>query len=372
MKFPSFLFVVLLLLLAAASAKYPDNHSCAECHEKIVNEFQHSAHSWGYFKDPLHRKIADKISSKKYDCAPCHMPMADNMEAIVTGKARPNPNNTTHTDAVSCYFCHTIAYVKKAHRFNINVMAHQADHYKPTLYGRLDGPDHNDQHSSVNNPIYAQKVCTGCHSHKLNENNVTIFHAMQEGQTSESCIRCHMPEVSGGSEKMDRRSRGHHASHRFLGIHDAEFRKTGLDINVTASSTQLNVSLHNKMDHPLIIQSARAKYLHITLSRGKKVLWQNYHKDPREDKQGYFGYHFKKDGKPIVIPYHATEGLVHNLGAQERQTLHYKIPVLKKGDKIVVTYYVQLAKTDCAKAVNLTGSPLTHPEVITKVLWVAP
>ena len=364
--FISFFFVLLSSL--QAKDKYKDNYSCSECHEKIYEEYKSSYHSHGYFNDILHRKIADKVSIKKYDCATCHMPMANNLKDIVTGKARPDKNNKTHTDAVSCYFCHTIAYVKKAHRFNINVKAKQAENYKPSLYGRLENPDHNDKHSSVKNPIYAKKVCTGCHSYKLNENNVTIFHAMNEKQNSEECIKCHMPEVQGGADKINKRARMHHASHKFLGIHDASFRKKGVDINVTAEGDSVKIMMHNKMPHPLIIQSARAKYLKIEIRRKNKILWRNYQMDPREDKQSYFASSFTKEGKPIVIPYHATAGKIHNLAAKETKTLHYKTPLLKKEDTIMVNFYVQLAKKDCAQAVKLDGTDLMKPMLIKKVI----
>ncbi len=364
------LTLFLLFLFSTAQARYMDNHACSECHATIYEEYQHSAHAWGYFNDTLHKKIADSISVQKYDCATCHMPMADNLKDIVTGKARPDRNNKTHTDAVSCYFCHTIAYVKKAHHFNVNIPARQAKGFKPSLYGRLDKPDHNDKHASVHSPVYAKNVCRGCHAHKLNENNVTIFHAMADKETSEACIRCHMPEIAGGNEKMNRRFRGHHASHKFLGIHDKEFRKTGVDINISVDGTTLQVTLHNKMGHPLIIQSARAKYLKITLVRSEKMVWENYRQNPQEDKQAYFGYTFKKDGQPIVIPYHATSGRVHNLEAKETQRLHYKIPVIQKGDKVIVDFYVQLAKDDCAKAVNLDGTDLMKPSLIKEAVFV--
>ena len=357
---------VLLLLSVSLFAKYMDNHSCKECHEKIYEEFQSSYHSKSYFNDALHRKIADAADSKKYACAPCHMPAADNLKALLTGEARPDPTNITHTDAVSCYFCHTIAYVKQAHQRNINTTARQANNYKPTLYGRLHNPDNNDKHASVNNPIYAKNVCKGCHSHKLNENNVTIFSAMQRNQSSEKCIECHMPEVEGGAEKMDKRARGHHASHRFPGIHDPEFRKKGVDINITTEGDKVYVTLHNKMAHPLIIQPARVKYLKLQVKRGDKTIWQNYKNDPSEDKEAWFAYSFKQNGKKVIIPAHATGGDVHNLGANETATLTYHVPELKKGDRITAALYVQLAKDDCTSAIDLKDSNLTTPILIKK------
>jgi len=369
-------FLSFIFFLSFAHSKYLDNHSCNECHEKIYEEYQTSFHAKGYFNDTLHRAIADKVDTKKYSCARCHMPMADNMKKLISGEARPDKTNKTHTDAISCYFCHTIAYVRTAHKFNENMKARQAENYKPTLYARLDKPDDSDKHSSASNPVYAKKVCMGCHSHKINDNNVTIFRAMQQKEKSKKeqnsigCIKCHMPEVSGGAEKIDKRARGRHASHKFLGIHDVEFRKKGVDINITTKSHVLEITLENKMEHPLIIQPARAKYLKIEIRREEKIIWRNYKNNPSEDKQGYFAYHFKKEGKKIIIPATATSGKVNNLNAKEKMILKYDVPEMKKSDKITVQLYVQLAKSDCAKVVELNDSNLTQPQRIKEVVFI--
>ncbi len=332
-----------------------DNKSCEECHDKIYEEYQTSAHARGYFNDGLHRAIADKVSMKKYDCASCHMPMANNLKELISGEARPDKNNKTHTDAISCYFCHTIAYVKKSHKFNVNTKARQAKNYKPTLYGRLINPEDSDKHSAINNPVYAKNACLGCHSHKLNDNNITIFRAMGEKQDSLACIECHMPEVAGGAEKLDKKARGQHASHKFLGIHDAKFRATGLDINITNSNDTIMITLVNKMAHPLIVQPARVKYLELLVVRDKKVVWKNYHDSPREDEKVFFEYTFKdKQGKQLIIPAKAQGHLrVNNLEAKESKTFVYKDIDLQKGDIVKATMYVRLAKKDCQKAVTL-------------------
>ena len=365
---PIFLFILFFCTLL--EAKYMDNHSCKECHEKIYEEYESSAHSQGYFGSILHRKIADKVSTEKYECARCHTPMADNIEALMQGKARPDSKNKTHTDAVSCYFCHTIAYVQKAHAFNINTKAKQAKGYKPTLYGRLNNPDESDKHSSTStNPIYAKKVCMGCHSHKRNDNNVTIFKAMKSEQDSLGCIRCHMPKVAGGVEKVDKRARGEHVSHRFLGIHDEEFRKTGVDIDLSVVNKNLIVILHNKMEHPLIIQPARAKFLKVEIRRGSKIIWRNYIKVPSEDKQGYFAYSFKENGRDVIIPAHATEGVVYNLDADEEKVLVYNIPKLQKGDEVRVGFYVRLAKRECKKVIELAEGPLSKNQLIKELVY---
>jgi len=361
------LFCVVLPLSLQAKDKYLDNHSCNECHEEIYEEYQTSSHASSYFTNTLHRQIADKVSKEKYSCATCHMPMANNLKALLSGEARPDKNNKTHTDGVSCFFCHTIAYVKTAHKFNVNTKARQAKGYKPTLYGRLNNPDDSDKHSSASNPVYAKKVCTGCHSHKLNDNNTTIFRAMDKKQDSLSCINCHMPELSGGAEKMDKRARGQHASHKFLGIHDVEFRKTGMDINISTKALKLTVTLKNKMTHPLIVQPARAKFLKIQISRAGKVIWKNYKNKPSEDKQGYFAYSFTQKDKEVIIPAHSTGSTVNNVEAKSSKVLRYDVPALQKGDKISVSLYVQLAKSDCAKVIDLKEADLTKEQLMKEV-----
>jgi len=350
------IFLLIIFLNYAFSAnKYLDNHSCDECHEKIYSEFQSSRHSKGYFNDELHRKVADKVSRKKYSCATCHMPMANNIKELISGEARPDKNNKTHTDAISCYFCHTIAYVRSSHKFNINTKARQAKGEKPTLYGRLTNPDDSDKHASVNSPIYTKNACIGCHSHKLNDNNVTIFRAMNPKQNSESCVKCHMPELEGGNEKINKKTRSNHASHKFLGIFDAKFRATGMDINITATKNSIEVLLTNKMDHPIIVQPARAKYLEIKVIRDKKVIWKNYDKKPSEDKKAFFEYTFAdKDGKQVIIPSHATKNLrINNIEAYESKALIYNKIKLEKGDIIKASMYVNISKKDCTKVVDI-------------------
>jgi len=361
---------IFALLFSFAHAKYLDNHSCNECHEKIYEEYQGSSHANSYFTNDLHRSVADRVSTTKYDCATCHMPMADNIKELISGKARPDKSNKTHIDGVSCYFCHTVAYVRTAHKFNINTKARQAKNFKPTLYGRLVKPDDSDKHSSTANPVYAKKVCTGCHSHKVNDNNSTIFRAMTTKQDSISCIECHMPELVGGAEKINKKTRANHASHKFLGIHDKEFRKTGMDINITTTPKSISVHLKNKMTHPLIVQPARAKYLRIELTRAGKLIWSNYKSHPNEDKQGYFAYSFDKSGQRVVIPAKSTSSSVNNVAAKSTRVLEYKTPALQKGDEIKVALYLRLAKKDCAEVVSLGDTEVAETSLMRETILI--
>ncbi len=104
-----------------------------------------------------------------------------------------------------------------------------------------------------------------------------------------------MPKVEGGVEKMNKRSRTEYKSHKFLGIYDREFRKKGLDINITNSNNEIIINLTNKMGHPLIIQPARAKYLKVKVIRDNKTIWQNYDNNPEEDSKILFELKFKRN-----------------------------------------------------------------------------
>jgi len=369
MKIIFFLFIN-ILLFAQHTTKYMSNESCKECHETIYNEFQNSYHSKSYFNDELHHKVANAVSKRKYDCAVCHMPAANNLKDLITGKARPDKNNVTQSDAISCFFCHQIAFVKKAHKYNINTLTRQAADYKPSLFGRLKDPDENDKHSSINSPIYIQNVCVGCHSHKLNDNNVTIFKAMKKNQDSTGCVKCHMPMIKGsGAENMDKKARGQHVSHKFLGIHNKKMRKKSVDINISTTTNTITIKLTNKMGHPLIIQPARVKYFIIKIIRDGKTIWRNYKNSPREDHQAFFEYTFKNNkGKQVIIPSKATSILYnHNLPAKKTITIKYDHLNLKKGDKIIVSMYVRYAKKDCLKVLNLKDKNLKKSFLIKSI-----
>ncbi len=361
----SLFFVLLASLL---SAEYLSNRSCRECHERIYDEYESSYHSKTYFNDELHRKVADEASGEKYDCGACHMPSATNLKAMEAGKMRPNPIHQEQRDAVSCFYCHQIAFVKKAHERNINVLARQAENYKPTLYGALENPDSSDKHDMAHSPIYAKYVCTGCHSHKRNTHDVVIFDAMGGKQDSTECIDCHMPYETGGVEKMDKRARGKHRSHTFAGIHDASMRAKGIDIALDAKDDVVLLTLRIKMPHALIIQAASMNYLRLEVVRNGRVVWSNFTESPEEDAQGTFVTEFVgQDGNPVAIPAFAYGyGFVNNLKAKERRTLRYRVPSLEKDDRIVASMYVLLAKPSCRTVLNLEDRSLQRPLLIKK------
>ena len=72
----------------------------------------------------------------------------------------------------------------------------------------------------------------------------------------------------------------------------------------------------------------------------------------------------------MIIPAHANSGSVHNLEAKETKVLKYTVPELERSDKIKVTMYVQFAKSDCAKVINIKGSHLTDAQKMKEVEFI--
>jgi len=357
--------IILLLSILASllSAKYLTNKSCKECHEDIYYEYQSSYHSKTYFNDELHRKVANAVSTETYDCGVCHMPAATTLKEMEIGEKQPTKTSVEQTDAISCFYCHQIGYVKQAHKKNMNFTSKNVEGYKPSMFGSLDNPDESDKHEMSKNPLYKQKVCLGCHSHKRNSHDVMIFNAMEDNQDSTECIKCHMPNIDGKVEKMNKRGRTKHRSHTFVGIHNLEMRKDALAISIITTNNTIEVTLTNKMPHPLIIQASRLKYLKLNLIRNNEVIWTNFKKSPLEDKQGSFIIEFSDiDGKFVSIPAFAYKrGFVNNLKGKEKRTLKYNVPNVKKGDIIKASMFVILAKPSCSDELNLEDKTLTKP-----------
>jgi hypothetical protein len=231
------------------------------------------------------------------------------------------------------------------------------------MFGSLENTDESDKHEMSNNPLYKQKVCLGCHSHKRNSHDVMIFNAMQDNQDSTECIKCHMPYTDGKVEKMNKRGRTEHRSHTFIGIHNAEMRKEAIDISIATTDNTIEVTLKNKMPHPLIIQASRLKYLQLSLIRDGEVIWKNFKTSPLEDRQASFVIEFEgKDGKFVSIPAFAYKrGFVNNLKAKETRVLKYSVDNIKKGDIIKASMFVVLAKPSCSDELNLEDKTLTKP-----------
>ena len=368
------IILLLTIFTSLLSAKYLTNESCKECHEDIYYEYQSSYHSKNYFNNELHRKVANQVSKKTYDCGVCHMPGATNLKDLESGKHQPSEREVEQTDAISCFYCHQIGFVKQAHDKNINFLSKKPAGYKPSMFGSLENADDSDKHEMLNNPIYKKNVCLGCHSHKRNSHGVLIFSAMEDNQDSTECIKCHMPYTPGAVEKTNKKGREEHRSHDFPGIHNSEMIKEGVDISLVTNGNTIEVTLKNKMPHPLIIQASRLKYLELTLTRDKKVIWKNFKSSPMEDRQGAFVIEFlDENDKFVSIPAFAYKrGFDNNLKAKETRILKYKTPAIKSGDIIKASIYVILAKPSCSDVLDLKDKRLTKPTLMKSFTYKKP
>ena len=357
------IILIFTIFTSLLSAKYLSNESCKECHEDIYYEYQTSYHSKTYFNDELHRKVANKISSTKYDCGVCHMPGATNLKELESGKNRPSEHEIEQTDAISCFYCHQIGFVQQAHDKNINFLSKKPAGYKPSMFGSLENADDSDKHEMLNNPIYKKNVCLGCHSHKRNSHGVLIFDAMEDNQDSTGCIKCHMPYSPGAVEKTNKRGREEHRSHDFPGIHNSEMIKDGVDISISSDNNTIEVKLENKMPHPLIIQASRLKYLEITIKRDDKIIWKNFKDSPMEDKKGAFVTEFlDENDKFVSIPAFAYKrGFVNNLKAKETRVIKYNVESIQSNDIITASMYLMLVKPSCSVDLDLKDPKLTKP-----------
>jgi hypothetical protein len=364
-------FLTLSILTSLLSAKYLSNESCKECHEDIYYEYQSSYHSKTYFNDELHRKVANKVSTKTYDCAVCHMPGASNLKELISGEHKPSSRDVEQSDAISCFYCHQIGFVKQAHTKNINYLSKKPAGYKPSMFGSLENVDDSDKHEMLNNPIYKKNVCLGCHSHKRNSHDVLIFDAMKDNQDSTKCIKCHMPYSPGPVEKTNKKGRTEHRSHDFPGIHNTELIKESVDLSIEVNGSNVEITLQNKMPHPLIIQASRLKYLELTLLRDSKVIWKNFKNSPMEDKKGAFVIEFvDQNDKFVSIPAFAYKrGFVNNLKAKEKRVITYKLPSIQSGDIIKASMYVILAKPSCSDELNLKDKRLTTPVLMEQAIY---
>ena len=231
------------------------------------------------------------------------------------------------------------------------------------MFGSLTNADDSDKHEMSNNPIYTKNVCLGCHSHKRNSHDVLIFDAMEDNQDSTECVKCHMPYTRGGVEKTNKKGRTEHRSHDFPGIHNMEMVKDAVNISLVASDSTIELTLENKMPHPLIILASRLKYLDITIKRDGKIIWKNFKDSPMEDKKGAFVTEFlDENDKFVSIPAFAYKrGFVNNLKAKETRVIKYDTKEIKSGDIITASMYVVLAKPSCSDDLDLKDKRLTTP-----------
>jgi hypothetical protein len=365
------IFIFCFLVFKSLTGNYLDSKSCAECHDNIYEEHKGSMHHLSSIhKDPFHRAVKEKTTLEKYDCAFCHSPVASNLLALKNGEEKPNYKSTEENDGVSCFYCHQITKVMEAKHQNINFYNYSGG--KPTFFANIKDPDMSDKHDSQSNEIYQNsRVCMGCHSHKYNSFGVEICNTKSEPIEPQSdCVGCHMPKTNGSPVKVDKKGRSNYATHDFLGIRSNEMIKKAVELKLIKTKKGFDLTIKNKMGHPLILQPMRLKYGQTTIERDGNIIWKNFKASPLEDKEATFTVTYKNDAGVEVLPPQAKGVLFkNNLGANQSKTIHYEFP-LQKGDKIITQWYSLIVRPELAKELRLEGEFLKIYEGIkTQIIY---
>jgi len=262
---------------------------CQKCHPLIYKEFTQSSHkNASVYNNPIHKAMWDKHpkNEKGYTCAKCHTP--SDMKVLKTGKLVKNSIQTD--EAISCIYCHTIKMVKEGDKSNTNIMSNKHREFYTLEKGKKgeaefktvtswfglvkesrSSPFHKIDYSNKN--YYNGNMCMGCHSHTNNEHSfdITMLDAMIDKKDKNTCITCHMPQVSG--TKVTLLNTKTHAYHGIAGIyHNTKSMGHFIDFKVSKNSIGFSVKIVNKSNHALFGQVYRQGILKVEIIRDGKSI----------------------------------------------------------------------------------------------------
>jgi DNA-directed RNA polymerase subunit RPC12/RpoP len=369
------LFTRLSLLFTLFGTLYAvDNTTCKQCHPVIYQEYQNSMHAKAsIFKDPVHKAVWDKHPAKakgNYKCAKCHTP-AD--QQLLTHKSVPTPNKIQMTEPVSCQSCHTIQSIQKHAKANTNIYTtkpkyfYSADKAKKgekiifkeekRFFGLVTetsgSPYHDIDYSNEN--FYNGNMCMGCHDHKENAKGFTVCDLeVKQGDSKETCISCHMPEVKGplANQKQSRV----HAFHG-VSIHrkPADLAKY-VTLSLTPTDHGFTVQVQNKATHTLFPQPLRLSQLRVSIEHRDQVT-------PLAPVN--FQRVIGTEGKP-AMPWLATEVIKDTtIKALESRKVAFDKP-LHQGDVVVVKFGYYIANPKAARKLGIHDETDTRFIILTE------
>jgi len=345
-----YLLVIFLTLSSTliANAKFAPNSECKSCHPVITQEYESAMHKNStIFKDPIHKAVWDRhpVNKKKgkYKCAKCHTPTASNVKDMMGKgtKGVPDATDPTHTEGISCAFCHRIESIKHGSMSNSNVVSKKEKHYFGTMKNALESEFHTS--SSDNKNFQNGNVCIGCHSHKKNKAKLNVCSTNISNEMDRAnCVSCHMPKVDGSVSNV--RETKKHSFHGFPGTHthqDMLSKYIGLEFLKNIGSFE--VAVNNKSSHALLLHPLRLSQLRVSVERNSKV---------EKFKPEVFVRVIGKDGKPT--PPWVANAVVKDtmIKANEKRVVTYK-KQLQKGDKVHVTLGYFLVKPKALKKFGL-------------------
>lgn len=340
---------IMLLTTLSANAKFAPDDDCKTCHPLIYKEYSSTMHKNStIFKDPIHKAVWDKhpINTKKgkYKCAKCHTPTASNLSKMM-GKGTngvPDASDPTHTEGISCSYCHRIDSIKHASMSNVNVISKKEKHYFGTIKDALK----NDYHTTSSENIGFQNgnVCVGCHSHKKNKAKLNVCSTNVSNELDKAnCVSCHMPKVAGSVS--NKRETKKHSFHGFPGAHsNQEMLAKYVDLEFLKNIGGFDIAVNNKSSHALMLHPLRLMQLRVSIKNNSKTV--------DRFKPEVFVRVIGKDGKPT--PPWLANSIVKNtmIQANEKRVVKYKKD-LKKGDEVHVTLGYFLVKPKALRKFGL-------------------
>ncbi|MEO5358697.1 MAG: cytochrome c family protein [Nitrospirae bacterium YQR-1] len=307
---------------------FMSSQKCSACHPAIFKEWAGSMHG----KSSLHKNSAhaamynayvdDMQKEKKevgYTCATCHMPMADNLQDIISGKVKPDDKKLLEQDGVGCTFCHRIENTVIGKDRNVCVINKDGSFL-------VSKPGDKAPHKSASNPMFSDGgLCMGCHGFLVNSKNVTLCAMKEEG--TGNCLTCHMQKVDGAPALGSKATE--HVSHNISGGHDEEMLKKAVSIDVKSDGKNLQVKIKNNMVHAFpSTMPMRVAYIKVTFrDSAGKALWTNIKENPvADDKQSVFSKAFK-GGDKVGVPAWKADAVAYDtrLKAAEERLLTYAI-----------------------------------------------
>jgi hypothetical protein len=234
-------------LLPRLGAKAPFSRSkrCGECHERIHDEWQTSAHARATTSKAYTRALGSLPQETRALCQRCHLP------GLVFGQAPDAPGRPS--EGVSCDGCHLVRSVQLGEGGG----APDYDAVSGKKYGPLADPAGNYFHGMARSDLHTRsEQCAACH-HMLsftlgadarNIPVVTDYQGWQRHGRERPCQGCHMPSRGTMPVARGSRPRKDVPAHAFPASASRGLR---LEHAVDLRAGLLTVELTHGAGHPL-------------------------------------------------------------------------------------------------------------------------
>ncbi|MDQ7055998.1 MAG: multiheme c-type cytochrome [Persephonella sp.] len=134
----------------------PPSKRCADCHQKIYNQWKTSRHAQAWVSEEFIKKTKNRTKTK---CLSCHAPLE------VKAGEKPQLRDKLREEGVNCFSCH---YREETDSIHGPYKVFSPPHY------------------STYNPEYTSaRICSGCHKK-------TYDNWIKTG-SNKNCQECHMP-----------------------------------------------------------------------------------------------------------------------------------------------------------------------------------